>query len=316
MENYQDNTDKWDSNTTRPMNDAIEEFMELFQGRTDAYGTWEGGSKKEPTNYSSFARHLYNEELIGIYPLRDDNTVKWGCSDIDINDIDLARNLQLALQIQNVPAFIEKTVKGFHVWVFASEWIPAAIMRRAFLSAHEAINLAAKEINPKQEEATNLGNYVRLPYPGAMVQEPETRYMLDDEDMPIAFGTFLAEALDNRVSTKQLRPLAEKHKPRGKATLENINVSATVEEALNHCSRHIKAVWYGGPLQSQDRSNTLCMLVHRMYDYNVPINLAYVVLADADKRWGKFHLREDCVEQLTKIVEDIYGQETGVAFRP
>ena len=114
MENYQDNTDKWDSNTTRPMNDAIEEFMELFQGRTDAYGTWEGGSKKEPTNYSSFARHLYNEELIGIYPLRDDNTVKWGCSDIDINDIDLARNLQLALQIQNVPAFIEKTVKGFY----------------------------------------------------------------------------------------------------------------------------------------------------------------------------------------------------------
>jgi hypothetical protein len=68
------------------MNDAIEEFMELFQGRTDAYGTWEGGSIKEPTNYKSFARHLYDEELIGIYPLKDDSTVRWGCSDIDVDE--------------------------------------------------------------------------------------------------------------------------------------------------------------------------------------------------------------------------------------
>ena len=299
-----------------PMNDAIEEFMELFQGRTDAYGTWEGGSIKEPTNYKSFARHLYDEELIGIYPLKDDSTVRWGCSDIDVDEIDLARNLQLALQSQNIPAFIEKTVRGYHIWVFASEWVPAAIMRRAFLAAHEAINLVAKEVNPKQEQAKDVGNYVRLPYPGAMSTPPANRYMIDDEDLPVELGTFLAEALDNRVTTDMLRPLAERHKPRTRATMENLDVSASVEEALRHCSRHIKAVWFGGPLPNQDRSNTLCMLAHRMCDYNVPMNLAYIVLADADKRWGKFHLREDCVEQLVKIIEDTYGEYTTGAFRP
>jgi hypothetical protein len=297
------------------MNDAIEEFMELFQGRTDAYGTWEGGSVKEPTNYKSFARHLYDEELIGIYPLKDDSTVRWGCSDIDVDEIDLARNLQLALQSQNVPAFIEKTVRGYHVWVFASEWIPAPIMRRAFLAAHEAINLVAKEVNPKQEEAKDVGNYVRLPYPGAMTTPPAARYMIDDQDLPIELGTFLAEALDNRVTAEILRPLAEKHRPRAKATMENLDVSASVEEALRHCSRHIKAVWFGGPLPNQDRSNTLCMLAHRMCDYNVPMNLAYIILVDADKRWGKFHLREDCVEQLVKIIEDTYGGFTTGTFR-
>jgi hypothetical protein len=289
--------------------------MELFQGRTDAYGTWEGGSVKEPTNYKSFARHLYDEELIGIYPLKDDSTVRWGCSDIDVDEIDLARNLQLALQSQNVPAFIEKTVRGYHVWVFASEWIPAPIMRRAFLAAHEAINLVAKEVNPKQEEAKDVGNYVRLPYPGAMTTPPAARYMIDDQDLPIELGTFLAEALDNRVTAEILRPLAEKHRPRAKATMENLDVSASVEEALRHCSRHIKAVWFGGPLPNQDRSNTLCMLAHRMCDYNVPMNLAYIILVDADKRWGKFHLREDCVEQLVKIIEDTYGGFTTGTFR-
>jgi hypothetical protein len=297
------------------MNDAIEEFMELFQGRTDAYGTWEGGSVKEPTNYKSFARHLYDEELIGIYPLKDDSTVRWGCSDIDVDEIDLARNLQLALQSQGIPAFIEKTVRGYHIWVFASEWVPAPIMRRAFLAAHEAINLVAKEVNPKQEQAKDVGNYVRLPYPGAMATPPANRYMIDDADMPIELGTFLAEALDNRVTANMLRPLAEKHRPRAKATMENLDVSASVEEALRHCSRHIKAIWYGGPLPNQDRSNTLCMLAHRMCDYNVPMNLAYIVLVDADKRWGKFHLREDCVEQLVKIIEDTYGEFTTGAFR-
>jgi hypothetical protein len=83
-----------------PMNDAIEEFMELFQGRTDAYGTWEGGSIKEPTNYKSFARHLYGEKLIGVYPLLDNSTVRWGCSDIDVNEIDLAMQPTTSVQSQ------------------------------------------------------------------------------------------------------------------------------------------------------------------------------------------------------------------------
>jgi hypothetical protein len=46
------------------------------------------------------------------------------------------------------------------------------------------------------------------------------------------------------------------------------------------------------------------------------MNHAYVILVDADKRWGKFHLRTDSVEHLVKIVEDVYGLDTTGAFRP
>ena len=158
--------------------------MSLFGGRTDAHGTWEGGSKKSPVSYETFAKHLYGEELIGIYPLTDGSTVRWGCSDIDIDDLDSARNLQVAFGMKSIPSFVEKTVRGFHVWVFANDWIPAPIMRRAFLSAHEVIGLAPKEVNPKQEQVNGLGNYVRLPYPGGIDYIPESRYTNDTKTFP------------------------------------------------------------------------------------------------------------------------------------
>ena len=298
------------------MNDAIEEFMELFQGRTDAYGTWEGGSITDPVNSKTFARHLYGEELVGIYPLLDNSTVRWGCSDIDVNEIDLGRNLQLALQLKGIPAFLEKTVRGFHVWVFASEPIQAAVMRRAFLSAHEAINLVAKEVNPKQETAAALGNYVRLPYPMGMVESPENRFMIDDYDEPIELGTFLSEALENRVTAKQLIPIAEMHRPKAKAILDMSNVSASVEQALTYCNQYVQTIWQNGPMPGSDRSSILCMMTYRMLEHGVPIGMAYIVLQDADKRWGKYHLRDNATELLTDIIERVYGNDTTEAFRP
>ena len=299
------------------MNDATEIFMSLFGGRTDAHGTWEGGSKKSPVSYETFAKHLYGEELIGIYPLTDGSTVRWGCSDIDIDDLDSARNLQVAFGMKSIPSFVEKTVRGFHVWVFANDWIPAPIMRRAFLSAHEVIGLAPKEVNPKQEQVNGLGNYVRLPYPGGIDYIPESRYMLfKKDDTPMTLKQFLESAQESRVNINLLRPLAEKHRPKTRAVLDQLQTSASVQEALHHVNAFVKNIWRNGPFESRDRSNTLCKMVHKMHEHGTPMNMAYIILADADKRWGKFHLRTDCVEQLVKIVEDIYGNDTTGAFRP
>jgi len=299
------------------MNDATEVFMSLFGGRTDAHGTWEGGSKKSCVSYETFAKHLYGEELIGIYPLTDGSTVRWGCSDIDIDDLDSARNLQVAFGMKSIPSFVEKTVRGFHVWVFANDWIPASIMRRAFLSAHEVIGLPPKEVNPKQEQVNGLGNYVRLPYPGGIDRIPENRYMLfKQDDTPMTLKQFLESAQESRVNINLLRPLAEKHHPRTRAVLDQLQTSASVQEALHHVNAFVKNIWRNGPFESRDRSNTLCKMVHKMHEHGTPMNMAYIILADADKRWGKFHLRTDCVEQLVKIVEDIYGDDTTGAFRP
>lgn len=299
------------------MNDGVEVFMSLFGGRTDAYGTWEGGSVKADVAYSAFARHLYGQELVGIYPLTDNSTVMWGCTDIDVDEIDLALNLKTAFEIKGIQSFVEKTRRGYHVWVFADDWIPAPIMRRAFLAAHEAVKVPAKEVNPKQEEATGLGNYVRLPYPNGINEMPENRYVLSEATLePISLKEFLTEAKQTRTSINLLRPLAELHKPRKRATLDVTSVRMDVQEALDYVSPYVATVWRNGPVGDLDRSNILCMMVHKMREYGTPINHAYTVLVDADKRWGKFHNRPDATEQLVKIVEDIYGIDTTGAFRP
>lgn len=291
------------------MTDAVEIFMDLFRGRSDAYGTWSGGSVRSEVNYSSFARHLSGEELIGIYPLTSESTVRWGCSDIDVDDLDAARNLQTAFKMKDVASYVEKTVKGYHVWVFADDWIPAPIMRRAFLSAHQVIGLAPKEVNPKQEEATGLGNYVRLPYPDGYDQIPEVRYMLfDAQDVPMTLAQFLASAPYNRTSINLLKPLADLYRPPRRAVVEP-NINAPIRESLKFINGYIANIWRNGPMNNGDRSNTLVRMCHYMREYGTPINHAYCILVDADKRWGKFHERPDAVVHLTKIIEDAYGKE-------
>jgi hypothetical protein len=291
------------------MTDAVEIFMDLFRGRSDAYGTWSGGSVRSEVNYSSFARHLNGEELIGIYPLTSESTVRWGCSDIDVDDLDAARNLQTAFKMKDVASYVEKTVKGYHVWVFADDWVPAPVMRRAFLSAHQVIGLAPKEVNPKQEEATGLGNYVRLPYPDGYDQMPEVRYMLfDAQDVPMTLAQFLASAPYNRTSINLLKPLADLYRPPRKAVVEP-NINAPIRESLKFINGYIANIWRNGPMNNGDRSNTLVRMCHYMREYGTPINHAYCILVDADKRWGKFHERPDAVVHLTKIIEDAYGKE-------
>ena len=292
------------------MLDPIEVFSTVFAGRIDAYGGWEGISVPKPVTYKTYGNHLYGQELIGIYPLRDDSTVRWGCSDIDVDDIDAARNLQTAFMVKGVRSYVEKTRRGYHVWVFADDWIPAPIMRRAFIAAHEVIGYPAKEVNPKQEEASGLGNYVRLPYPNGMNELPENRYMLTPNDAPMDFDTFVGEVEENLVSVHQLKPLADLAFTRNKRAASNLQVTASVREALAHVDALVTTIWKHGPGPGYDRSNTLCRMVHKMHQIGTPIHYAYAILVDADKRWGKFHLRADCEEQLAKIVNDIYETDT------
>jgi len=290
------------------MNDGVETFMSLFAGRSDAYGSWDGGCVRSNVTYETFARHLYGQELVGIYPLTAGNTVKWGCTDIDIDDLDAARNLQLAFSMKSIPAFVEKTRKGYHIWVFATDWVPAITMRRAFLAAHEAIGYPAKEVNPKQEESTGLGNYVRLPYPDGFNGMPENRYMLfKGNDSPMSLKQFLDSAKESRVSPNLLDPLAKMHRPKQRAVLD-LPLSTSVSEALNYANGYIERMWREGPLPNSDRSSTLIRMCHFMREFEVPINYAYIILVDADKRWGKFHERPDAVVHLTKIIEDAYGK--------
>ena len=48
--------------------DYLEDFVSLFRGRGDAYGSWEGGCVRSPVSPQTFLDHLNGELLFGVYP--------------------------------------------------------------------------------------------------------------------------------------------------------------------------------------------------------------------------------------------------------
>jgi hypothetical protein len=283
-------------------------FAALFAGRTDAYGSWEGGCIKQPVTQGSFTKHLWGQEYIGIYPMMDDSTVWWGCSDIDVNDIDQARNIQLALKLKLIESWVERTVKGFHVWVFARKPVEARVMRRALLAAHAAVKVPAKEINPKQEQASGYGNYVRLPYPGALFEPCSVRYMIDSSDRPLSLETFVKEATTYAVTQEDLQPLADAYVPKTPAQFTAKGAPIPVDVAKTILHPWTLKMFLEGPMADTDRSSCLVKLAYRFRSDGIPIELAYGLIRTADMQWGKFYSREDGEMHLAKIIADVYGE--------
>lgn len=298
----------------------VDQFVTLFRGRADVYGSWTGGCIRKQLTPDKFMEHLQGDELIGVYPLlpyKSNWYCVWGCSDIDVDDLDSARNLQMAFGIKGIKSWVEKTRKGYHVWVFCDSLIAGAIMRRAFLAAHQAINYPAKEVNPKQESAgAGYGNYVRLPYPNAIngLFNAE-RIILDDNDQPMPLTEFLNEALNSRATPEQLEALATLWKPPTRSHVVHAEASADVRHLLHKAGAIPYVIWRDGPMEGTDRSSTLFRLSCKCRDNGVTPQDTFAIIKSADERWGKFYLREDGQEELIKIIERSYnitfGEQNG-----
>lgn len=286
----------------------LEDFITLFRGREDVYGSWDGGCVKARLNTDKFKEHLQGDERIGVYPImsyRGSSYCVWGCSDIDVEDLDAARNLQMSLKVKGITSWVERTRKGYHVWVFADSLVSAATMRRALLAAHQAIDYPAKEVNPKQETVTGsgFGNYVRLPYPSAVKEHPRERYILDDDENQMRLADFVFQAMENRTELESLESIAELWKPPQSKHIMTLESSADVRQILRKVGPIPYVMWRDGPMEGNDRSSTLFRLSCKMRDAGIDPAEALVVLRSADQRWGKFNLRPDGEAELAKIVE-------------
>lgn len=181
---------------------VLERFAFIFQGRTDVAGifdprTSQTYTKHEPVTLSTYQRHIDGTESLGIFPLRDDNTVRWSCIDVDTQDLDLALRLRAFLATHNVNSYIERTKsKGYHVWVFWSHDVPASWVRRLFRATLTAAGAPPKtELFPKQDAILSpgkVGNFVNLPYDGRLVDK---RVMIEDTGRVISLVDFLGRVV-------------------------------------------------------------------------------------------------------------------------
>jgi hypothetical protein len=283
-------------------------FVTLFRGRGDVYGAWDGGCVRVPLLPRIFKEHLDGKTLIGIYPaLNVEGVTKcvWGCTDIDYDQIEHPLAIKDALHVMGVQSWLEKTRKGYHLWVFAEELVPARDMRRMFLAAHQVADVPAKEVNPKQEHLAHgqVGNYVRLPYPGGL---QERRVWVDGK--PVHLDWFASNAFEQRTPADKIADLASYWKP--PAPVHQITAAPTQDmaEAARRLSLVGRAIFRDGPLPDRDRSSTLFRLAHECRDAGLAPEDCRILMEDADLRWGKYLARGATGQiELDKLIFRAYG---------
>lgn len=252
-------------------------------------------------------------EPIGVYPIYEvylDNeyVVDWGCIDWDDGEKDAlvyARNTQEVLRQLGITGWIERSrSKGYHLWVFCAEPIPAVVVREALIAACEVVDSPIKEVNPKQTSLPpgGLGNGVRLPYAAGRAEGRNTVVTIeDDEVVDLPVEQFVKQAIDTRTTAEQWDTLRDFYTP---------PVSPTYQTRITDGELRglAKVIRENGPRPSPDKPNgdrsaTLfafaCAMVEQGYDEAS----VHQQLADADYAWGsKFGGRADGPRQLREMV--------------
>lgn len=149
------------------MSDVLERFAVLFDGRKDAWGTGDGPVERGHLSWEHYSKHLDGQGSgLGIFPMLDDNTVRFAAIDLDEPDFELARTMQKLIPGQS---WIERSRSGnAHVWVFFEGACPAWAARAVLRGATEAVGRPDVEIFPKQDglRKGGVGNFINLPYHG------------------------------------------------------------------------------------------------------------------------------------------------------
>jgi hypothetical protein len=281
--------------------------MELFAGRDDAYGLtyWDGRDDgwrvecvRTPVAIELYRQHLAGEQDIGIYPVRPDNTCRWGCVDIDIDDFDLAARLRMALGSMGFDPWIEiSNSKGYHVWVFAETWVPASWMRRTLLVACEAADYTPKEVNPKRETGDILGNFVRLPYPGS--GRANRRIMLREQGF-VSVDEFVWDVRPS--SANLLQKWASKWiAPKKKVVITTPPNGYEIPPLF-------RKIIHEGPKFKEDRSNALWRIARLCAEEGLDPGRAMMVVREVDARHlQKYSERADAELRYTEMIEGAYS---------
>lgn len=120
----------------------------------------------EPLNVGHLFAHLRGEITLGIYLLDQENKVRFLVLDADdTQGWERLGHLARELAGEDVPAYLEKSRRGGHLWLFLAQAV-AGREARAFgqglLAAHQVEGV---ELFPKQDELTDgPGSLIRMPF--------------------------------------------------------------------------------------------------------------------------------------------------------
>lgn len=121
---------------------------------------------REPLNVSHLYAHLRGEITLGTYLLNPQSKVRFVVLDHDAeNGWSYLLSCGGQLAEDGIPAYLEKSRRGGHLWLFFEKPIAGSRARSFAQALAEKHRFEGFEIYPKQDEAgTGLGSLIRLPF--------------------------------------------------------------------------------------------------------------------------------------------------------
>lgn len=210
------------------MKNAAQRFHELFEGSETLHGTHgepdldDNGVKwgikrtartlKGPATQDLWANHLGGKKPLGVIPIRNDNMCVWGSADVDDYDVDAVATVQRveAAKLPLVPC--RSKSGGLHLFLFASEPVPAEVMQGVLRAIAATLGFAGCEIFPKQTrimaEHGDQGNWMVMPYFGGdFGGKLRFQYGIKKTGAEMTPGEFLSFAEKRRLTLAQIDEL-------------------------------------------------------------------------------------------------------------
>ena len=139
-------------------------FLSVFGGRMSDFahqrddgGYWRAG---RALTLNDLRAHLDGKVTLGSYVINEGGRCRFAVFDADSdNGLTVLRQLQARLARQGIPAYLEQSRRGGHLWVFFAAPARASQVRAWLLP----LCPAGVEFYPKQAEGAGYGSLIRLP---------------------------------------------------------------------------------------------------------------------------------------------------------
>ena len=225
-------------------------FKNIFEGLKIAYGQYQKGDVaangdkqkgkafivRQTVSDDLWEKHLQGEgAALGIIPITENNTCRWGCIDIDEYNFDHSKLIQ-SIRNLNLPLIVCRSKSGgAHVFLFTKEFISASLMQSTLKKFAKALGYEGSEIFPKQTEILvergDTGNFLNLPYYNGT---KGLRYAIDDTGSSCTLEEFYKLYDVYSCSEKQIKEIKIKEQK--------------IEEAFTHgppCLNKLASIGFG-----------------------------------------------------------------------
>lgn len=208
------------------MHTCAPEFLSLFGGYPEAYGTFQVLAQNErtgkldgrsvtlrgPVTVELWDEHLTGKLGLGIIPLDKEGKVRFACIDVDVFDImeaQVMKGILDSIRKAALPLVVCWSKSGgAHLFLFLQDALPAGIVREKMREMAAFLGLAKHVIHPRQvtiaEGKGELGQWLNMPY---FDSEHSNRYALNEDGRKIEVTEFNLICRNKSVTLEQLTAL-------------------------------------------------------------------------------------------------------------